>query len=77
MQDGMAVLGSLTHKTVISLRNDLTALRDWVYSHESEIGCMIKKLLEQTLYQQDQVQTLVQVMLENGGQLPKLAPILY
>lgn len=61
MRDGMTVLGTLAHKTVISLRNDLSALREWVYSSQSGIGCMLKNLYEQTQHQQNHIQTLLQV----------------
>lgn len=37
MRDRLAILGTGAHKTVTSLRRDLSLLREWVYSNQSEI----------------------------------------
>lgn len=57
----MAVLGTVAHNTVISLRNDLSALRTWVYSHQAEIIAVIQKLYTESQQQQCHIQTLLQV----------------
>lgn len=44
MRDSLAILGTVAHKTVISLRRDLSLLRDWVYSNQSEIVSIVGTL---------------------------------
>lgn len=61
MRDGMAVLGTVAHNTVISLRNDLSALRSWVYSHQAEIIAIVQKLYTESQQQQCHIQNLLQV----------------
>lgn len=41
MQNSLAVLGTVAYKTVNSLRNDLSLLRDWVCSNQSEIVSIV------------------------------------
>lgn len=54
----MEVLGTLAHNTVISLRNDLSALRNWVCSHQSEIVRTVQNLYSLTQQQQANIQNL-------------------
>lgn len=62
VRDGMKVLGTLAHNAVISLRNDLSALRNWVFSHQSEIVSTVQNLYSMTQQQQAHIQNLLQVL---------------
>ncbi|XP_065207804.1 RB1-inducible coiled-coil protein 1 isoform X2 [Planococcus citri] len=72
MRDGMAVLGTVAHNTVISLRNDLSALRSWVYSHQSEIIAVMQKLYSESQQQQSHIHTLLQKLHQKDDKIKSL-----
>ncbi len=63
MQNGITVLGTVAHKAVVSLRNDLSSLRGWFYCHRSEITNTVQVLYSHIQEYQNQIQVLLQVCL--------------